>query len=443
MKNFKAGASCEDISPKKGIGLCGYHNYERKNIGIHDPIYASCIYINDDNRELTLITTDLIFLDKQYVKDLRCSIEKATGIPSAGIMISCAHTHSGPFTKIKVTKEEIQFGWFSFAYPEYLEELKEKIVKVVAKAKDSAKFAKIGVGKGICGKEKGIGGNRNDKDGITDPSVGVIGLKDMDNKWIAIWVKYSLHPTLLQYDNMFVSADYPGYIRQYFKNEKPEAVFLFAQGATGDQSSRYFRKGETFDEAKRFGYSIGEEANKVLDQMIFADKAVFANKSVDIIPPLKDFDTVKNTEKRFNDLKNKWLKLIEDKAGYTEIQTAYIDRLGAEFDLYHSKCKEEKRPFMWIETEFPFEIQVLRLGDTYIVGIPGEIYVRYTLDIEKKSVGKNTFVVTLTNGTGAGYIVTKEAAQKRTFEFGVSLLNPESGDMIVNTATDIIKGLNG
>ena len=443
MKNFKAGASSMDISPKKGIGLCGYPNYERKNTGIHDPLYASCIYIDDGDKELAIVAADLAFFEKQYAKDLRCNIEKATGIPSANIMLSCTHTHSGPFTSTKVEQEQIQFGWFLFAYPEYLEELKGKIVKVVVEAKNKAKFAKIGVGKGICGKERGIGGNRDDKDGLADPSVGVIGLKDLDNKWIAIWVKYSLHPTLLQYDSMLVSADYPGYIRQYIKAEKPEAEFLFAQGSTGDQSSRYFRDGETFDEAKRYGYSIAEEANKVLDQMIFSEKSVFFSKSADIIPPLKDLDTVSDAEKRFNDLKNKWLKLIEDKADYKEIQTTYLDRLGAEFDLLYSKCKEEKRPFLSVEAEFPLEIQVIRLGDAYIVGIPGEIYVKYTLDIEKKSPGKHTFPVTLTNGMGAGYIVTKEAAQRRIFEAGVSLLKPEAGDLIVGTATDIINELNG
>jgi hypothetical protein len=443
MKNFKAGASSIDISPEKGIALCGYPNYERINIGVHDPLYASCIYINDGDKELVMVTADLVFFEKPYVKDLRFNIEKETGISSANIMLSCTHTHSGPFTRIKVAKEEIQFGWFSFAYPSYLEELKKKIVKVCCQAKDNAKFAKIGVGKGICGKEKGIGGNRDDKDGITDPSVGVIGIKDMEDKWIAIWVRYSLHPTLLQFDNMLVSADYPGYIRQYFKTEKPEAVFLFAQGATGDQSSRYFRKGETFDEAKRFGYAIAEEADKVISQIVFSGEAVFSNKSVDIIPPIKNLDTVSNAEKRLNDLRNKWSKLIKDNANYKEIQTCYLDRLGAEYDLYHSKCKEEKRPFLWVETEFPFEIQVIRLGDAYIVGIPGEIYVKYTLDIEKKSVSKNTFPITLTNGLGAGYIVTREVAQRRIFEAGVSLLKPESGDLIVNIATDIIKELNG
>ena len=278
MKNFKAGASCIDISPKKGIGLCGYPNYERKNTGIHDPLYANCIYIDDGDNEIAIVTADLGYFEKPYVKVLRCNIEEATGIPQTNIMLSCTHTHSGPFTAMEIEDEEINFGWFTFAYREYLEELKEKIVRVVIEAKNRAKFAKIGAGSGICGKEKGIGGNRDDKDGLADPSVGVIGLKDVDDKWIAIWVKYSLHPTLLQYDNLLVSADYPGYLREYIKTKKPEAEFLFAQGATGDQSSRYFRNSETFDEAKRFGYSIGEEADKILNQMFFSEKSVISIK---------------------------------------------------------------------------------------------------------------------------------------------------------------------
>ena len=156
MQTFRAGASSVDISPERGIGLCGYHNFERKNIGIHDPLYACCIYIDDGDKEIAIVTADLIFLDKQYARNMRCDIEEVTGIPASNIMLSCTHTHSGPFTKVKVEKEEIQFGWFSFAYPEYLKELKSKIITVIANAKDNARYAKIGVGRGICGKEKGI-----------------------------------------------------------------------------------------------------------------------------------------------------------------------------------------------------------------------------------------------------------------------------------------------
>jgi len=58
---LKAGASIVDISPKKGIELAGYPHYLRHNTGIHDPLYASCIFLDDGITKLAIVCMDILF----------------------------------------------------------------------------------------------------------------------------------------------------------------------------------------------------------------------------------------------------------------------------------------------------------------------------------------------------------------------------------------------
>jgi neutral ceramidase len=60
-KQLTAGVSIIDISPAKGLELAGYPHCPRYNTGIHDPLYASCIYLDDGKIKLVMIAVDLLF----------------------------------------------------------------------------------------------------------------------------------------------------------------------------------------------------------------------------------------------------------------------------------------------------------------------------------------------------------------------------------------------
>ena len=56
MKNrLRAGVSLVDISPGPGIELAGYPHHPRYNTGIHDPLYAGCICLDDAEGVGTLV----------------------------------------------------------------------------------------------------------------------------------------------------------------------------------------------------------------------------------------------------------------------------------------------------------------------------------------------------------------------------------------------------
>jgi len=434
---IKAGVSITNISPKKGIELAGYPHFLRYNTGIHDDLYASCIYLDNGKTKIVLVCMDILFFSKVYVKEVRSRISSRINIPEKNIMISCSHTHSGPWASGRLDLEGLEKG----LEPDkrYVEGLKDKLVKLIVDASRSTFEASVGIDMGICGSEKGIGGNRRDPGGEADQEVWTIGIKDMRGKLRAALLKYSLHPTVIHEDSSLVTADYPGYIRKCLSETEPGMVLLFAQGTSGDQSSRYFREGQSFPEAKRIGYAIGEAAKHVLDEMEYKKDISLTAVSKEVNIKLKEFPTEEEASARVEKTRKAVERLKKDEAGYIDIQNANLKNLGAECTLGFIRLIKKGISIELKEDELPVEVQVIGIGDSRIVALPGEIFVEFGLNIKAGSPCKKTFVITLANGCLPGYVCTKEAYREGGYEAEASMLTAESGNIIVETALSLLE----
>ena len=87
-------------------------------------------------------------------------------------------------------------------------------------------------------------------------------------------------------------------------------------------------------------------------------------------------------------------------------------------------------------------VQCIKIGDTLIACLPGEIYVAYGKEIKEKSPYKHTFVIENCN-TYCGYIPTKNAFdpdKNNLYETSLcyhSCHVPEAGEMLVNKALEL------
>lgn len=419
---LKAGVSITDISPQKGVRLAGYPHCIRANKGVHDPLYASCLYLNNGREEVIFVGLDLLYIGKKQAKELRERIGKP-------IMFNASHTHSGPRVVTSIPNPDGEAGDEN---GEYAYELTEKLYKLITDAMAQPFEAKAGTAIGRCGAERGVGGNRRDKHGVCDPSVNVLAVKDTDDKVRACLVNYTLHPTLLHAENELVTADYPGYIRRFLKFAYPEAVMLFAQGAAGNQSSRYHRVAQDFDEAARVGTTIGVEAADCVKKMAFASDLEIGVKSVETDLPLRIYPTIEQA-----------LQGVEKAKADLEIAKTkdYITKWNAELALFGQEntlkgARIAKTGFR--SEQLPCEIQIITLGDTAIIGIQGEMFVEYALEIKSMNIADKTFVFTVTNGALPGYICTPEAIAKGGYETGSTMLTGDAGKTIINAIKEIL-----
>lgn len=432
-----AGISVTDISPKKGLPLVGYPYYPRYNTGIHDPLYATCIVLDNGKSKIAIVAADICQFSKQMVKRIRKRAAQSTQILDENIILCASHTHSGPWTTNAVNFDDTKAGLFPDQ--DYLNDLEDKMVLLINEASLSTFKAKIGIEKGICGKEHGVGGNRRDPNGVCDPEVWVIGIQDLAGKWKACFAKYALHPTVLHDDCTLVSADYPCYIREYLKREKQGMEFLFGQGTSGNQSTRYFRKNQTFDEAKRIGYAIGKEINGILNRMNLSTYADLSVDTDEIYLEMRQLPEYADALRKVQVAEVELERLKQFHASYVEIQSADLNLLGAKVVLGFVEMQDKKIIGPLFENEQPVEIKVVTIGDSKIVFIQGEIFVEFGLEIKKRSNNTKTFVVTLANGTTAGYVCTADTYTAGGYEAGTSLFAADSGEKLVEACIKLLK----
>jgi hypothetical protein len=84
------------------------------------------------------------------------------------------------------------------------------------------------------------------------------------------------------------------------------------------------------------------------------------------------------------------------------------------------------------------EIQVLRIGDIYILGLPGEVLVEVGLEIKKRAGLENLFIVTVSNDA-IGYVCHSAAYDEGGYEpAGATKLAKGAGEIMIEQALKLI-----
>ncbi|MGI5867928.1 MAG: hypothetical protein ACOX9C_00595 [Kiritimatiellia bacterium] len=413
---LRAGTALIEISPGKGVQLAGYPHCPRPNTGVHDPLYAAALVLDNGVVRKAFLCLDLLSIGKRTVERLRAKFP-------FDITVSVTHTHSGPWASEPLASE-IAEGIRQ--NPDYMAFLEARMEQAVREASENLFEASFASGVGHCGREQGVGGNRRVKDGLQDPSVNVMAVRDARGVVRAAFLNYALHPTFLHAENARVSADYPGYIRRFLKFAHPEAVFLFAQGTSGDQSSRYHRVGQDFDEAARVGTTLGVEVFHTIGRLEFSDRLDIAVESFTVEglpmkrhPPLEEALAAERAAVAAFE--------AATSADYTTRRNAELAMFGAQNTVAFARLAAAG----YSSPELPLEVQVVRLGDTCIVAIQAEAFVEFGLAIKAASPAAKTFVLEASNGYAPGYLYTEEAGREGGYEVGTSMFASGAGDQLV------------
>ncbi|OGO10391.1 MAG: hypothetical protein A2Y93_10735 [Chloroflexi bacterium RBG_13_68_17] len=434
---LRAGTALTDISPEQGVELAGYPHHPRPNQGVHDPLHAGCITLDDGKTRLAIVCMDMAVYPKPEVRAVRREAARLTGIPPENIMLTCSHTHSGPWASGMSFLNTLKMGWK--VDEAYLAGLRQKLVNLIGEAWEKRFEARIGVDKGFCGREQGVGGNRRNPNELADPEVWTIGVQDMSGALRACLVKYSLHPTFLHSDNFLVSADYPGYLREYLAEKRPGTVVLFAQGCAGNQSPRYFRSGKTFEEARRVGRAIGAEADLVLGSLGYNAQARLLCRSTELDVELRELPARAAAQVAVERARKVWEEQKATSNVERDIWNAELRLLGAEDTLAFVELEERDGRESLVGGEFPVEVQVIGIDDTRIVGLQGEIFVEFGITIQYRAPFDKCFVIELANGCLPGYACTTRAYEQGGYETGASLLTGRSGEQLVEASVDLLK----
>jgi neutral ceramidase len=402
---LKAGCARVDITPPVGVWLSGYASRNKPSEAISDALFAKALVLDDGQNKIAIVSTDLLWVPLETTNEVRGIVKNKTGIPESDVLICATHTHFGP--KVEKIRKDWPDTPASKVDKSYVRKLAKGIVESILTAAQNTRPVKLGMVKGEISE---IVYNRRTKKpdgkvamtfrlppadpnlafGPIDPEVGILRVEDFSRTPVCTIVNYACHPVCGATDNQefySISADYPGYTTRVVE-EMEGGICLFALGTAGNMNPVRF-EGE--NHRSRIGKALGGEVLRRLQFVSTSDDIALKAMKKQIILPLKK-------------------------------------------DLPPERIRDVNKPEEILATE----IQVLRIGDIYMLGLPGEVLVEIGLEIKKRAGIENLFIISLSNDA-CGYVCHSQAYDEGGYEPGWGTnLAKGAGEIMIKEALNII-----
>ena len=447
---IKCGFSEKIITPYLGLNIPGYFDL-RPADGIKDDLYARAFVI-ESNEPAAFVVVDIILLTAENVKAIRSRVNKFCGIPEKNIMVSATHTHTGSPTALNL------YG--SVVGDEVTKQICDGAADAVIMAYHNRKEALLGYGKGS---EYNISFNRRyhmkngtiktnpglmnpniiKPAGVIDPAVDVIRIDNPDGSPMGIIVNFACHLDVVG-ENEY-SADYPGEMIKILKQVYGKNLgVVFMLGCCGDINHIDFTgKIDTSSPVryKEMGRILAGDVIAVREKIRVRPDMDIAAKSITFTAPRRQ-PTAEQVEWAMGVINAGDDDAVSLKQNDSSADVEYIAAANTRVvDLNYANDA------LWLHEnpicEAEVEVSAVKIGDTAIVGIPGEVFVDIGLNIKKDKTFKNIIVTELANGCH-GYIGTKLAHEQGSYETRLSRytnLAAETEDLVMANTLEILKEL--
>ena len=420
QRTLKVGAAKVDVTPAakdlpKTIG------------GVLDPVNVRAIVVDDGSTRAALVTVDAGGLSTETWQHVTARAERELRIPAKQFLLTATHTHSAPFLRGAAFEGQI--------------------FDAVRQALAAARPARMAYGTGVSY----INVNRNiidpkthrwwegpNYDGPSDKTVAVVRFETLAGAPIAIYYNYGVHAVLTGNLDL-ISADLPGAASNYIEDSLGNgAVAVYSNGAAGDQNPIFFQ--QTYD----------------LRAIRIAD---YAKRGEDISNAMPPGGTgMDRNDPRVATLMKQQKQMALSMGQMLGEEVLHVARASLERPVTTARiqaaqqtvtCPGRKRldkgragyPGVYEDAApIGLRLSLLKIGDTVIGGVDGEVFTTIAQRFKRESPFKHTMMTTLTNGmAGSGYIPNDAAYTQNTFEVVSSKLKPGCAESaIVGGLLDLI-----
>jgi len=413
-----------DITPPVGTGFDGYAARQGNSLGIHDPLLGQLLLLQSGQRKMVLISLDLLGTSLDFTQQVRQGIAEAIEVQVDFTMATCSHTHSGAAGFLPYHP-----GITSFKDPDLQRLVTRKLVGAAIWAKQLLQPAYLGIDRGSVA---GIGLNRNDPEGgLVDQEVIVLRVDNEAGKPIAVMMNFGCHPTVLGYQNLFFSADFPGAARSTLRQIYNETIFLFTNGASGDVSTRFTRRDQSFVEVERMGRLLAGEVLKIMQAIKVQPEVELEARTTALDLKFRPFPSPEDAQIELERFQAELEALKASGSSHGEVRRAITRVEGATGQVLMAKEIAG-------QSSNSSQMQMLSIGDLGLIGIPGEPFTHTVLDIKEQSPKPLTGVISYANDY-QGYFPDALSIEAGSYEALISPYGADVADMLRATATDLLK----
>jgi hypothetical protein len=469
MAGWHAGAAEVVITPPVGTQLEGYGGRTAGSVGVHDDLFAHALVLDDGTTRVGIVSVDTLGVDRHLVSCIRSDVAARAAISPDRLLVLATHTHGGPRGLLSARPT---------ADPTLIEVTVRQVVGAVTMAASRLRPARLALG---TGRIEGVSQNRRHPDGPIDPVLHALRVEGEDGALIAALVRFTCHPTIMNFDNLEVTTDYPGVVYRVVKGILGSATtVLFANGACGDVNPA--RVTAVFPEVERIGTIIGAEAARALaalgsvGQHVAADNLLWSERPAIAFQPGREL-APGQLQVRCQQVALPLRQIEGDEAiaearvaaerarlaalGLSDEQEQRIRRstlvagevdaailterrqLVARLNYANASLAAVRRltQLRQVTTagRWDVEIQAICLAPgVAIVGIPGELMVELGEEIRAGSDLAACLVVGYANDS-VGYIVTAEAVDQGGYESGMTIFASTAGYELARAAAALAR----
>jgi neutral ceramidase len=441
-KPFRAGAATSNITPNIGGDIVGGFN-PFPSTHIHDELHARCLALDNGDTRLAFVVCDLLGADRAVFDEARRLVTQETGLPGANLIMSATHTHSAV--------SALGSKRFSLNQPlvDYQRFVARRIADGVRRAINNLAPAQIGWATASEPREvfnrrwfmkpgtvpvtpygetndlvkmnpPRASPNLDRPAGPTDPEICLIAVRSPQGKAIAVLANYSLH-YVGGVGNGHISADYYGMFCDRMQTligantQDPPFVAIMSNGTSGNINNIDFskptEKSAPYEKMRQVSDRIAEAVYKAYQFIEWHDSAQLGARLRELEvgarhPTPQQLERAKGI-----------LARPRDKSRATTLEEIYAERAVA-MNEYPSTIT--------------IPIQLLRVGDVAVGGVPCEVFVEMGLEYKKKNPFTPSFIMEIANGY-YGYLPTPEHHKLGGYEtwLGTNRLEVEASNKIL------------
>lgn len=415
--SLKAGASSVDITPPLGLKIVGNFNTPEAT-HIHDPLAAKSLVLDDGATRLAFVIVDNVGVPIEVFSAAAALIEAETGITPSHVLMASTHTHSAVSAGGEGSKrrgfnqneplddyqrfvarriadgvrialnnlEPARIGWGSGAVPQHLFNRRWRLKNPIKSPYGELDQVQFNPGLNNPNKVEPVGG--------TDPEVAFFAVQAMDGRPIALLANYSLH-YVGGVPAGHISADYFAVFAKKLaaqlgvQQNSPPFVGILTNGTSGDVNNIDFSKPSPsygpYEKMNVVAEDVAQEVLKVYKNIPYQDKVTLKAARTSLTLKIR---------KPSREIYERSLKVRNSPAD-TKFEHS-LERIFADRAIqFYEEWPDQ--------VEVP--LQVFRIGDLGIRGIPFEVFTETGLELKSKSIFKNNFTISFANGS-FGYLAT-------------------------------------
>jgi hypothetical protein len=381
---------------------------------------AAVVLERPGHGKLALVACDVLMITRDLLDPVVAEIEQTRGIPPARVLIHCTHTHHAPSTmRVHGYDRDERF----------CTTVARAIVEAVADADDRLADATFHFQEG---EERTVGqnsrllledgsiywiGDRSDAvrpTGPFDPELPVLAFRNPDGGLEALIFSHSTHTIGALSGNVRSPAFY-GMAAQQLESELGGTT-MFVQGASG--STHRLDPGP-------------EEAAERIKQAVLDALARAEPRNVDRLTAIKRPFEFK-------------VRTFDEAAADKAVVDYCTKRAGGGAEaIIHvfRQMRKDVAPHQG-ETRTTW-LQVMRIGDVAVVGVPAEFFTKLGIEVKRRSPFEHTYVAELSNDW-IGYIGDREAYDLGGYQVWMGLhsyAEPGTGERMVDQAVEMLAEL--